>query len=264
MSNPSFSELLAGMDRGQSARIEADIPAGWMQGRTTYGGLTTALCHESARELAEGAPIRAVQVAFIGPVGGHVVFSPNVLRRGRSAAFINVDVVSERGIMARAIFTFGTSRESTVRVDDLPMPDIAGPDGIEPFMEGMSGGPSFMQHFDMLKVTGGEPFSGSNQRQLGLWLRHRGCDEPDSPTALLALADAPLPPALVMMSTLAPTSSMTWMAEFVGKHPNPDGWYYATSKLEAAADGYSSQRMALWSQDRRPVMIGRQTVAMFS
>ena len=264
MENPTFTELLAGLTRGQHGRIEADIPEGWMQGRTTYGGLTAALCLESARTLAEDVPVRSVQVAFIGPVGGHVVISPSILRQGRSATYVNVDVVSENGIMARAIFVFGAHRNSTVRFNDVQMPEVPRPDAAPSKFGEREGGPSFSQHFDMKIGFGSIPFSGTDTRDMGLWLRHRSVDEPDSPTALLALADAPPPAVMPIMTVPAPTSSMTWMAEFMSHDANPDGWYFAHQIAEAAGDGYSNQRMVLFADTGVPVMVGRQTVAMFS
>ena len=71
-----------------------------MQGRTTYGGLTAALSLESALELVEDVPVRSAQIAFVGPVGGDIVISPTILRRGRNSVFVSVDVVGEQGVAA--------------------------------------------------------------------------------------------------------------------------------------------------------------------
>jgi len=60
-----------------------------MQGRTTYGGLSAALCLKAAEGLAEGAALRSAQIAFVGPVGGDVRIKTDVLRRGKSAVYIN-------------------------------------------------------------------------------------------------------------------------------------------------------------------------------
>ena len=68
-----YSELIAGLQRGQAGRIEAAIPDDWMQGRTTYGGLTAALCLEAALELVPDMPVRAdmfggLTASWVSPV----------------------------------------------------------------------------------------------------------------------------------------------------------------------------------------------------
>ena len=64
----TYTELLGSLNRGAEGRIDATIPETWMQGRTTYGGLTAALCLEGAIALVEDLPVRSAQVAFVGPV----------------------------------------------------------------------------------------------------------------------------------------------------------------------------------------------------
>ena len=65
-----YTELLAGLTRRADHTIDAHIPESWMQGRTTYGGLTAALSLQAAMELVDDIPIRSAQVAFVGPLVG--------------------------------------------------------------------------------------------------------------------------------------------------------------------------------------------------
>ena len=51
--------------RGDIHIIEA--PEAWTQGRTLYGGMTAALCFESAkRQSRVEAPLRSAQFTFVG------------------------------------------------------------------------------------------------------------------------------------------------------------------------------------------------------
>ncbi|MEO0607703.1 MAG: acyl-CoA thioesterase domain-containing protein, partial [Pseudomonadota bacterium] len=111
---PSYTELLAGLEYKSDMTIDAHIPENWMQGRTTYGGLTAALSFQAARRLVDDLPIRSAQVAFVGPVGGDVTIKPSLLRRGKNTAFVRVDVVDGSGIAAQSIFAFGKAKESAV------------------------------------------------------------------------------------------------------------------------------------------------------
>jgi len=109
---PKFTELMA--DAATGAVI---ITEDWMQGRTTYGGLSAALCYAAARELKpDGMTLRSAQIGFVGPAGGPVKTRAEVLRQGKSACYVSADVYSENGVATRALFIFGASRESTMHL----------------------------------------------------------------------------------------------------------------------------------------------------
>ncbi|MEM9740093.1 MAG: thioesterase family protein [Pseudomonadota bacterium] len=265
MAETGFVELLAGLEPGTQGRIETHIPKDWMQGRTTYGGLTAALSLEAALQIVRDVPVRAVQVAFIGPVGGDLVISPSLLRHGKNSVFVNVDVVGEQGLSARSLFTFGVNRDSALSYSDMPMPTGL-PDPIKtgPLFPDTARRPNFMQHFDMRLAEGARPVSGVDEPIAGMWLRHMDEGVHSSPTAVLALADAPPPAAMGMFKMPGPISSMTWMAEFLtDRFETDEGWFYARHAAQSISDGYSSQAMRLWATDGTPVMVGRQTVAVF-
>lgn len=266
MNGTGFTTLLAGLQRQPDGSVSGEITPDWMQGRTTYGGLTAALCFEAARALAGDMPLRSVQVAFVGPSGGEVVMTPSLLRQGKNTAFVNVDLTGPQGLAARTLFTFGKRRDSAYRVNDLPMPDgLPDPDETAPVFRGERTGPHFTQHFDMLLADGRPPVSAAPEPVLGLWLRHRDEKTEASPASILALADAPPPAVMSMFDAPAPISSMTWMAEFLTEdHASDGGWYFARHVAQTAADGYSSQSMRLWSRNGRPVLVGRQTIAIFA
>lgn len=257
-----YSELIAGLKRGTAGRVETRIPDNWMQGRTTYGGLTAALCLESAMELVSDMPVRAVQVAFIGPVGGDVVISPNVLRQGKSSAFVNTDLVTEDGLMARCIFTFGAKRASKLNQRSRQCPDVAAPDQCPSFFGERR--PQFAHNFNIRLAGGYHPMSGAEHGDMTLWIRHKDEGALWTPSTVLSIADAPPPAAMSMMTEPAPISSMTWMAEFLTDEiVTQEGWFLAHHEAQATKDGYSSQSMRLWNRMGEPVMIGRQTVAVF-
>lgn len=259
---PLYSELIAGLKRGTNGRIEATITDDWLQGRTTYGGLTAALCLEAALELVTDMPVRAAQVAFIGPVGGDIVISPSVLRRGKSSAFVSVDLVSEGGLMARCIFTFGAKRESKLSQTSRSCPQVPAPDACPSFFGERR--PNFSRNFNIRLAAGNGPMTGAEHGDMTVWLRHKDEGALWNPTTLLSLADAPPPAAMSTFTEPAPISSMTWMAEFLTDEiTTTEGWFLAHHEAQATRDGYSSQSMRLWNRSGDPVMIGRQTVAIF-
>ncbi|MEO1643379.1 MAG: thioesterase family protein [Pseudomonadota bacterium] len=258
-----YTDLINSIAVSDDGFIGVTIPETWMQGRTTYGGLTAAICFEAARKLVHDLPIRSAQVAFVGPVGGVIEAAPRLLRRGKNTAFVSVDLTGENGVAAQCIFAFGKSRESQLNVASVPMPEVPAPEtAISFFREGPR--PGFTQNFNMKGVLGDAPMTGSEKASIGLWLRNKDEATPMDATAVLAIADCPPPAALSMQKTPAPISSMTWMAEFLTETiSTTDGWYFALSEAQTARNGYSSQAMTLWNRDGDPILIGRQTIAMF-
>ncbi len=234
-----------------------------MQGRTTYGGLTAALCLHAAEPLSGDKPLRAAQIAFVGPASGVLTSTPTLLREGKNTSFVSVRMTGDEGVVAEAIFTFGAARESVLAFTELPMPDVPPADAVPDFFRG-DRRPQFSHQFEVKLAKGAPPVSGASEADLHLWMRHGDPDAKTDAAALLALGDAPPPAALSMLSAAARISSMTWMAEFLTDSlTTTDGWFLARHTAQTAAQGYSSQAMRMWSASGAPIMIGRQTIAIF-
>ena len=259
-----FTDLLASIAPATGDARSALIPETWMQGRTAYGGLSAALCLEAALPLGNGLPVRAVQVAFVGPVNGKVTCTPQVLRQGKNTVFASVRMTGDDGVLAETIVTFGAARESSLDFMHLPPPDVPQPEAAPPYFRKSGTGPTFAQNFDILLAGGHPPMSGAAEADVSIWMRHKDSRTPDDAVALLALADAPPPAAMSMFTAPGRISSMTWMAEFLTETiETEDRWFLARHTAQTAKNGYSSQQMLMWNKTGAPVMIGRQTIALF-
>lgn len=257
-----FSDLLARVTAdGEDFTVE--IPADWMQGRTTYGGLSGALCAEATRRKWPDLPrLRSAQFAFVGPAGGPVRIAPRLLRQGKSSAFVGVDLIGADGAVGtRAILTYGAPRSSAFEFADAPAPPATPLDEAGPFFrEGR--GPNFSAHFDTRQAGGSLPMS-QGQPEILMWLKHRDPEAGSGEASLIALADVSPPAAFAMFSAPAPLSTMTWGIDLL-EEPEPDAdWYLFLSRGDAVAEGYSSQTMGLWTASGRAVVFSRQTVAVF-
>jgi hypothetical protein len=270
-----FSTLMAQLAEtpdGSSLEISED----WTQGRTLFGGLSAALC-AAAGEVAAGEgldgpppPLRSAQFAFIGPAGGPVRLKTQVLRRGKSTVFVQADLTGEGGLATRGLLTFGAARPSSMDDEDLPAPATLNPEDC-PALHGDSGkGPGFTRHFDIRPADGVRFFGRDVERTLGrpdilLWARHRDPLAGTGAAALIALADIPPPAAMRLMTAPAPISTMTWMIDLLTPPSRADdtGWRLLRSTAQVTRSGYSSQSMSLWDDAGRPLVIGRQNVAVF-
>lgn len=239
------------------------IPQDWQQGRTTYGGLTAALCVAAAQRAVPDLPkLRSALFSFIGPAGGDVRLEPATLRRGKNTVFMAVNLSGEAGLATQATLVFGAARDSALSHDALAMPACPAPESSPPFF-GSFAGPVFARHFDYRNAGGASPASGGHP-EYRIWLRHTDPALGDSAAALVAIADAPPPAAMALFAQWGPISTITWMIDLFDAPP-ADGtaWHLLTCSAEKVAHGYSTQHMAMWRADGTPLLIARQNIAIF-
>jgi acyl-CoA thioesterase len=260
---PTLREVLATMVTAEGGWV-LDAPPSWSQGRTLYGGMTAALCWAAAnRSFPDLPPLRSAQFSFVGPAGGRLRLVPQLLRQGRSATILSVDAVGEDGgVAARALLTCGAARESRVAHDRVAAPAVPPPADCPPLFPAPEIGPTFARNFEMRLAAGNVPFTGGDP-EFTVWTRLTRPEGADPLTALLALADALPPPAMVVFPAFGVISTMIWTVDFDRLPDRADGWFLQQSISESTSDGYSRQAMTLWNADGRRVLAARQTVAIF-
>ena len=173
--------------------------------------------------------------------------------------------MGEAGVAAEAIFAFGAHRESSLNFANLPAPEVTSPDETASFFGESPRRPAFTRNFNMRLANGSPPMSGAPDADMSLWMRHKDGSVPPDAVSVLALADAPPPAAMSMLTGQARISSMTWMAEFLTDDIRTnEGWFLARHVADTSKDGYNSQAMTLWNTSGQPIMIGRQTIAVFA
>lgn len=263
MSNPSFSELLDSMQQVSAETWNCLITDNWLQGRTTYGGLSAAICLRAVQgSYPELPPLRSTQINFVGPVAGDVTVETRVMRQGRSVTYISAEMTSVKGLATHAVFCFGQSRESKLNRDFTVAPEVPPiGDSKDFFAPGFA--PNFALNYDCKLAQGGLPISGSEHNEHYIWVRHKDRGATDL-SALLGIADMPPPAVLPMFKEFAPISSMTWMLNFLTEDIDTEnGWWLMRSAAEHSRDGYSSQDMQVWNHDKKLIITGRQNVAVF-
>lgn len=254
---------MAGL-KPSGAGFSSFVSEDWQQGRTTYGGMSAALCAQAAALMdPDLPPLRSAQFSFIGPAAGELEARPQLLRKGKSAACIGVDLVSEQGIATRAVLTYGAARDSRLKYHGKPFPRAASIDDSPDFFGGRPG-PAFSQHFDLRTAGGVMPMSGSAEPEYLIWLRHKDEAAGSSAASLLALADAPPPTAMALLKEFGPISTMTWMVDFTPEaHQDTHDWRLLRMFAEDIGEGYSTQETAVWSPSGKLLAIARQTIALF-
>lgn len=259
-----FSEVLDSV-RASGDGFVADVGEDWLQGRTAFGGLQTALAIRALRELTGNAsPLRVAQTTFMAPVPkGVVQLQPRVLRVGKSATHAECRIVLDGQVLCLVVAVFGGERESTIRIAP-PRPDkpLAGQAKELRYTPGVT--PAFTQHFSMRWAEGQFPFTGAPEPRTVIHVAHR---EPQmhGEGHIIALADTVPSPGLSMLKKLAMASSMTWTLELLdhdfetaaGEHWRMD------TEVTAAANGYMAQSASLWSPSGKLAALSRQSVVVF-
>ena len=237
------------------------IPDGWLQGRTAYGGFSAALAlHAAQRSDDDLPPLRSAQVAFIGPLSGAVTVRATRLRRGRNAAFVQADVVSEAGLGLRATFVFMGPVESKVELKQGVAPAFPRPQPGDTTFKGNSA-VAFTRNFEFLDRRDASVGPAEWLR----WVRLNERDGLDPMVELIAVADCLPPAALKLVGGPAPVSSMTWLLNVLGPQPRTeDGWWLLRANADYASAGSSSQLMGIWNGDGEAVAEQMQSVAIFA
>jgi acyl-CoA thioesterase len=237
----------------------ATITDNWLQGRTAYGGLSSALALHAAQKLgADLPPLRSAQVAFIGPLAGEVSVVATKLRRGRTAAFIQVDITSDAGLGFRATFVFMAPQTSRIDLNEAVATPHRPP---TPDTELYVGPPQFFTgNFEFFEMK--DSVEGAAWLR---WTRLRERDGLDPFVELMTIGDA-LPPAAFRLfgKDPVPLSSLTWILNLLTPAPaTRDGWWLLTATTDHARNGSSSQSMTIWNADGERVADAMQSVAIF-
>jgi acyl-CoA thioesterase len=259
----SLKDILDGLvPEGDGSGWRGEIPEGWLQGRTAYGGLSAALAlHCAMQSDVDLPPLRSAQVSFIGPLSGPVLVTARRLRRGKNAAFIQADVESEAGLGLRCTFVFMRAIESEVDYQTTSLPAFAKP---TPEDTTYKGHPqvAFTQNFEFVDRRDGPELLPAEWLR---WTRLNEREGVDPMVELIAIGDCLPPAALRLLGRNVPMSSMTWILNVLGPAPQTDdGWWLLRSNADYARAGSSSQQMGIWNAKGEMVAEQMQSVALFA
>jgi acyl-CoA thioesterase len=259
-----FSKTLASLQpqgRDWSALISED----WSQGRATFGGVVAALGNEAMRKLVPGdRPLRGLEIVFVGPtLAGAVRIEVEVLRVGRAVTIAAARLWSADKIAATLTGTYGAARSTAISIAPQAASEVPRAEDVSAATSA-DFGPSFLRHFDFKWVEGALPFSGSALNKLKTYVRHT---DPAKLTEshVIALTDCIPSVILQRMSTVVPSSSLTWTLQFL-KHDYSfasDAWWRIDAEIDAAADGYSCESVIVLDPNGTPAVFSRQMVAVF-
>lgn len=258
----SFAALVAAADPVYGG-LALSVPETWHQGRTAYGGFSSALALSAAMRLADDLPpLRSAQLSMIAPLAGRVEARARIVRRGRNATWVAAEISGEAGVGFIASFVFMGPVASTLHLNEHVLPEgLIAVDAAENFAFRQHS-PAFLRnHFEVRFAL---PRGEDKQPQMCWWVRLAERAGLDPMVELMLCADGLPPGVMPLLSPGVPVSTMHWQVNLLTPAPaTDDGWWLLRSRGDYAENGCSSQRMDLWNARGEAILAGMQSIALF-
>ena len=248
-----------------------DIPEGWLQGRTIYGGLVAGMMMHKALVTVNDPHRRLLScnVTFVGPVQmAPVRLSAEILRQGKSVTTIEVRIWQDDTVQSILLASFGVPRESEIVVhQERSAPEFPAPEMLQ-IAEHHPLAPQCFQQMDLVWVEGQYPCTASPKPDFSGWMRfnpEKHENRQMNVADLLVSMDMWPPGVSPMYRNMAPASSLTWTLTYV--HPlqsSLHNWFKYKVFTDYAAEGYATEYAHLWDENDRLIAIARQTVTVFA
>jgi acyl-CoA thioesterase len=250
-----------------AAGFSAEVGEDWYQGRAIFGGIVGALGSEAMRRLVPAdRPLRGLDVTFVGPlVAGTVQLQSEILRVGRAVTTAQARVISNDQVAATLTGLYGAARPSALNIEPEAAPATRSVDELpERIFRAGSGIPAFVQHFDVRWAEGKRPYAGLTLNSSKAYMRHRDTAALTE-SHLVALIDCIWSPALQMLSTAVPSSSLNWRLEILRHDYSfaPQAWWRIDTRSNAAGEGYISQSSVVYDPSGAPTAFSQQLVTVF-
>lgn len=237
------------------------LPQSWTQGRTAFGGLSAALAYHAANHITDDLPrLRSAQIAFAGPLFGALTAQTQMLRRGKSTAFVQSDIFGDKGLGLHCNFIFAAQRDTGVTAMDMAKPDFPP----LPADDEIRSGPA--QFFTSnMEFVGKRIDTSKKTNRLTRWMRLKDRTKLDPVAEILCMGDS-LPPSLMgLLDKNAMVSSMNWQINIIADQiTTDDGWWLIDSHTHHADHGASSQYMSIWNANHDLIATGMQSVAYYA
>ncbi|MEM6956487.1 MAG: acyl-CoA thioesterase domain-containing protein, partial [Myxococcota bacterium] len=139
-----------------------EVPAGWGQGKATFGGLTVAAAAKLASTFTD-RPLRTVQTQFLGFIEpGLVEARVEVVREGRNTTVIEVRLFQGDSVRLLVQLAFLVMRPASIGVPSVEAPNWTEEKATPlPFLPGLT--PDFTKQLSLSFLNGAMPFSGGTE-----------------------------------------------------------------------------------------------------
>ncbi len=236
------------------------VPEGWMQGRSLFGGLSAAAA-ASLASLKTDRKLRTMQAQLVGPiVPGEISGECTIIRAGKTTSFIEVRLIQDKSLRALFVFVFVEKREGSVSISGPEKPDWLPPsEAIQiPYLDGLT--PQFTQNVEFRFAYGGIAFQAFESPSTGGYVKFNNSKE-ILPPQQIALLDAWFPPIFPVLKKPVFGSTVTWTAHILAD--SLPGLHQFKYDSIVADGGFSTSVGHLWDSAGTYVGYTEQTVVIF-
>lgn len=230
-----------------------------------FGGLLAALCAKAMRKgLDIDAPLQTLSVQYLAAAnyGQPLLFTPQMLRKGRQITYAAVQAAQGERLTHNASGTFGRNTPDAAALYDRAVPPPA-LDSL-PVGVGMEGpfAPRFAQHAEYRFDGGPNIFGGNKDRKRveRCWIRMRD-GQPLDEIRLCYLLDALYPPSWTGFEAPPIMTTVDLRYDFLTPptpENAPDGWAYFEYSLIQHSDGWAVDDAIAWGADGSVLATSRQ------
>jgi acyl-CoA thioesterase len=160
---------------------------------------------------------------------------------------------------------YGVGRPSILKIQPEAVTIATPPDALTDVRQG-SRMPAFTQHYQQRWARGSRPFSKTTESAMSVYLRYRGEESNTlNETHAIALMDAIPTPALALLETLSPASTLSWTLEILDNRFDfgVEDWWRLDADVDAAKDGYVVHTSHVVNPAGRVAAISRQVVVVY-
>ena len=266
---------------GERNRFRACISDVWMLAVVPQGGVVAAIAQRAMAAALDdpSQQLRTMSSVFAGQVAaGELIIEVELLRRGRSMSQLQATVRNpdaSAGLTALAVF--GAERRGFDFIEVAP-PDVAGPEGLRSFRDGVPEGIDFTFERDQMPfwerivetrpAVGRAPWEPFEEGPSDVVSWHRFDDPPLDAAGRLDVA-GPIVVCDTMPGSVGqkmPPEAGTWFAPSVDYTfhyfgSTAPGWLLAHGRARWAGEGYASIELTLWDEQlTKPVAYGTQVM----
>ena len=251
---------------GGPADYQVEIPTGWGQGRSVFGGVIAgAMMRAMCAELSDpNRPPRGMDAALCGAVvPGPATISVETVRSGSRLSLLTARVLQDGQVVATAQATVAADRSPDGDFDHVTLPPVAAAETIPPVPQGIMP-PEFTRNYEFRMAHGHAPIAGAQHAVVGGWIRAR-VPEPVDTAAALGLADTWYPALYATLKAPRPIATVSWSCHLHRRLPldvPDDAFWLITKESTITVDGYSSETDLLYAPDGRLVATASQLIAL--
>lgn len=228
----------------REGRFRATVPQSWSVGAGPNGGFIAALAVRALGDTVE-LPPRSLTLHYLAaPAEGPLDIACAVVRRGRTTAFLRLELTQDGAPVALALAACAPWRPDAPSYADATMAVLPEPDDCVRVEPGRPGQPAFLANYDMRAM---DPDLEARPLRLGGWIRAAE-PRPLDAVLLAALTDAWLPPAIVRLPEPVAVPTIDLTIHFrAPMPPDPHPWVAAEFLSTTAAGGTTEEDGYLWS-----------------